>query len=126
MVLPVSRREEVDDMRMNEPQDIAEAISSGLNCIAEVAAMVKEGVDSQANSTPDPGWTETLHTMERALSEVALKTVTTAMVVGDEDIERIRRMRALISDWIVEGRPSPELGTLAAAVFRWVSAIGAI
>lgn len=106
---------------MREPQEIAEAISSGLNCIAEVEAMVKEGIDSQASSPPDPGWTETLLTMERALSEVALKTVATTMVVGDEDIERIRRMRALISDWIVEGRPSAELGTLATAVFSWVS-----
>ncbi|HEX6826286.1 MAG TPA: hypothetical protein VF077_08225 [Nitrospiraceae bacterium] len=108
---------------MNEPQEIAEAISSGLNCIAEIEAMVKESVDSQTSSTPDPGWPETLHSMERALSAVALKTVTTAMVVGDEDIERIRHMRALISNWMVEGRPPPELGMLAAAIFRWVSAM---
>src|SRR5688572_27695225 len=113
-------------MQMNEPQEIAEAISSGLNCIAEVEAILNGSVDSKTSSTPDPGWPETLHTMERARSAVALKPVSTTMVVGNEDIERIRRMRALISDWIVEGRPSPELGTLTAAIFRWVSTVGSI
>ncbi|MRG96886.1 hypothetical protein [Polyangium spumosum] len=91
---------------------MANALAEGINCIA---AFVKALRDDPA-TTPDPDWVTIVHEMERALDGIVGKEVSTDMVVREEDRDRVRRLRALVSDWVATGKAPDELQSTAEAV----------
>lgn len=84
---------------------IAVAVMEGLNCLAEIAAVLDEGVTSAAN----PSWLDTLRAMEQAFLKAQAGEVVTSMVISDDLIERVRSVREMASNWLNAGHPSNEL-----------------
>ena len=99
---------------MTADREIAEAISDGINCLH---AMIGH-IDSGAYSIPDPAWPNAIGEMERALERVMALEVTTSMSVAQEDLNRIRAIRDLVSAWKAESQALQELRTLAQAALR--------
>ncbi|MDI1452114.1 hypothetical protein [Polyangium sp. 6x1] len=100
---------------MTRDREIAGAISDGINCIYAFVTALRAG----ASPTPVPEWLTTLQEMERALDGVMAKEVMTSMVVGEEERDRVRRVSALVADWIATGAAPSELQTTAEAVLRF-------
>jgi hypothetical protein len=96
-------------------REIAEALSDGINCIHSVVTALQ----SNASATPDPEWLTTLDAMEVALDGIMAKEVMTSMVVGEDERDRVRRLRALVADWTTTGQPPPDLRALAESVLRF-------
>lgn len=105
---------------MTGDRDVANAIADGINCIAELASAIgneeREGCDRPR--VANPRWPEALREMERAFEAVIAKEVITSIVLGKEDVERVRRTRALVSAWLKDGHASEELRDLAEAILR--------
>jgi hypothetical protein len=102
---------------MSVDRDIANAISDGINCVAEILSALGEaerGSDDEPGSAR-PEWPEALQAMERAFGAVVAGEVVTSLAAHGEDIGRIRRMRALVLDWLKHGRAGEELKALADA-----------
>jgi hypothetical protein len=96
-------------------REIAEAISNGVNCIHAIATALRSG----AQRIPEPEWLTALQNMERALDGVMAKEVLTSMIISEEDRDRVRRVTALVADWMTTGRPPAELQTAAETVLRF-------
>lgn len=90
---------------MTPDRSIANAMMEGINCLAEIASMVNEGIDSAANHS----WLDTLHAMEQAFNSIQAGEVITSMTITDGQIERIRRVQEFASTWLRDGRPPNEL-----------------
>lgn len=102
---------------MTADRDIANAISDGINSIAELAsALDRETCDGPKPATPE--WPSALEAMERALEAVIAGEVTTSLVIHSEDVERIRRIRAFVSEWLTSGHVAKELKALVANTLR--------
>ncbi len=99
---------------MTRDRDVAQALSDGLNCIAAIVGALD--ADAPAFQAPRPEWAATLHAMEGALTAIASKGVTTSLVVGEEECERVRRLRALVSSWATARLPPQELRAVAESV----------
>jgi hypothetical protein len=102
---------------MSADREIANAISDGINCIAEIASALS-AVERDSNdvpSSPDPRWSKSLDAMERAFNAVLARQVITSLVVHGEDVGRIQGLSVLVSEWLIHGRASEELKPLAEA-----------
>lgn len=115
-----------EQVRMSADREIANAISEGLNCIAEVVAALSaaERRSDDAPGSARPEWPEALEAMERAFDAVVAGEATSSLVARGEDIGRLRRMRALVLEWLKHGRANGELKELAeVTVWTTVTAI---
>lgn len=90
---------------MTPDRSIAVTVMEGLNCVSEIAAALDEGIPSEA----DHSWLDTLPAMEKSFVAIRAGDVVTSMIVGDELIERVRRVREMVSRWLEAGHPPHEL-----------------
>ncbi len=74
--------------------------------------------DASAPKDPDPTWVTVLDEMERAFEATMANEVWTSMVVREEDRDRVRRLRALVSDWVKTREAPDELRDVAESVLR--------
>lgn len=63
-------------------------------------------------------WATVLHEMERAIDGILAKEVWTSMAVSEEDRDRVRRLRALVSDWVTTHKAPDELRSVAESILR--------
>ena len=101
---------------MTRDREVAQALSGGLNCVAAIVAALES--DAHTLGGPDPQWTTALHGLELALDAISNNEVSTSLQVSQEDHDRVRRMRLLVSDWRLMQPPPHELATLATSVLR--------
>ncbi|MDC3959548.1 hypothetical protein [Polyangium jinanense] len=97
---------------MTDDRDTANAIAEGINCIAAFVMALRE----DPSTTPDPEWVTILHETERALDGILAKEVWTDMVVGEEERDRVRKLRALVSDWVATRKAPDDLQSTAESV----------
>jgi hypothetical protein len=97
-------------------REIAQAISEGINCIAAIDGALR--ANERASNDPDPSWVTVLHEMERALQGIINKEVLTSMVVSAQDHDRIRKLREMVSDWVLTCRAPDELQAEAESILR--------
>lgn len=90
---------------MTPDRSIANSIMQGMNCLVEIASALNEESGSATNDL----WAESLQAMEQAFAAVQSGGVVTSIVIGDEQIERIRRIREMVSNWLNAGHPPNEL-----------------
>lgn len=95
---------------MTRDREVAEALSGGLNCLAAIRAALQ--AETLPAELPRPEWVATLHAMEQALEAIAAEEVRTALAVGEQDRERVRRVSVLLSEWITHQRSPQELPAL--------------
>lgn len=86
---------------MTPDRSIATAIMEGINCIAEIASVLDEGIGSVVNHS----WLDSLRTMEQAFAAIQAGEVATSMVISDQLVERVRDVRELVSNWLNGGNP---------------------
>lgn len=103
---------------MTADQEIANAIADGINCIAELVSALgdEDGEGCTRSSAASPQWPGTLQAMERAFEAVIAKEVTSSLVIGQRDVERVSRMRALVSEWLKQGHAPEEIKGLAESI----------
>ncbi len=99
---------------MTRDRETANAISEGINCIHAFVVALRH----DASATPDPEWVTTLHEMERALDGIIAKEVRTSMLLSEEDRDRVRRLRALVLDWVTTQKAPGELQAVAESVLK--------
>jgi hypothetical protein len=102
---------------MTADRELANAISDGINCIAELASKLRE-VECENSEKPNlasPEWSKDLEAMERAFEAVMRNEVITSLSITNEDVVRLRRVRVLVSEWLSHGHASKELRGLADA-----------
>lgn len=102
---------------MSADRAIANALADGINCIAQLASALDKGGGEQRHTAMQE-WPDTLQAMERALDSIRAKEVTTSLVVHEDDVERVRRTRALMSEWLKHGHASQELRALTEAILQ--------
>ncbi|MDI3282065.1 hypothetical protein QHF83_02040 [Polyangium sp. 15x6] len=88
---------------------MANAIAEGINCIAAFVMALRD----DPSTTPDPEWVTLVHETERALDAILAKEVWTDMIVREEDRNRVRTLRALVSDWVATRKAPDELRSTA-------------
>jgi hypothetical protein len=88
---------------------IANAIADGINSVAELATAVQKG-DRGALDTTSRQHLDALEAMEQAYEAILKGGVATSLHIVKDDVERIRRTRALVSEWVQHGRSGEELG----------------
>lgn len=105
---------------MSRDREIAEAFSEGLNCIAGIAAALRE--NASPPKLPQPSWEAALLAMENALEAIASKEVQTSLDLPQEQRENIRRLRALVGEWTSLGMPPRGLQEEAEAILAFFGA----
>lgn len=101
---------------MTRDREVAQAISEGLNCIAAIAAALR--ADASVAQLPSPEWAATLDAMRKALEAIAAKEVATSFVADQAAIDRVRKVRTLVSDWTTTQRVPQRLRAEADAVLQ--------
>lgn len=99
---------------MEDARETAQALSEGINRIAEIAGTLK----ANASPSPGPDWLATMEAMERALEAIRAQRFTTTMVVTDELLDQTREVRRALSRWQGTGQPPQELLPLAESILR--------
>lgn len=102
---PLDSHEEPGDPRL-----VAEALSEGINVCYALA-------DADSMTTPDPQWGSALDSFANALETVHRGRLRTDMEVGPEDIDRARRLAALVKHWNDTGQRDEQLAKLAFTLF---------
>ncbi|HVK69144.1 MAG TPA: hypothetical protein VM694_32020 [Polyangium sp.] len=97
---------------MTSDRDIANEIAEGINCIAAFVMALRD----DPSTTPEPDWVTIVHGTERALDSILAKEVWTDMVIREEDRDRVRKLRALVSDWVATRTAPDELRSTAESV----------
>lgn len=93
---------------MDNARWTAQAISDGLNCLHRCATILAD----QSDEVPDLDSLEVFDAMERAFETTRAGTVTTDMVITDDHLAALRRIRTLVQQWIASGQGSSELVSL--------------
>jgi hypothetical protein len=101
---------------MTRDREIAQAISGGINAIAAIVVVLRAA--ASAPKDPDPTWVTLLDEMARAFDATMANEVWTSMVVREEDRDRVRRLRVLVSDWVTTHEAPDELRAMAESVLK--------
>lgn len=93
------------------PEDLAEHIFSGVGCLQAL-------LWSCHTANSEPSWREALRGMEVAMREVVrMQGRGPARVQGicvtPDDVDRVGRLRILVTGWLEEGERPPEIDALA-------------
>lgn len=106
---------------MSRDRQLANALSDGINCIAAIIGSYR------SDTPPSPDWPVVLCEMEAAFDAIAAHEVTTSLEVAAQDREQLRRLNALVSQWIANGRrPPDELHIIAESILALFGDPGAI
>jgi hypothetical protein len=93
------------DIRMTPDRSIANGIMEGMNCLVDIAS----ALNAESSSATNDSWAESLQAMEQAFAAVQAGGVVTSIVIGNEQIERIRRIREMVSNWLNASHPPNDL-----------------
>ncbi len=85
------------------PVPTALDISTGIDCLANLRKLAK--TDSQ----PPPEFMAELNALKRSLEAVRDGTVVAAIVVDDNLLGAVLKVRALVTDWLLDGKTSPDV-----------------
>ncbi len=99
---------------MDNARLTAQAISDGLNCLHRCATILAD----RTGETPDPDALEVLDAMERAYETTRSGKVTSDMVITDNHLAILRRVRMLLQEWITTGQGSPEIISLKDSILK--------
>ncbi len=91
-----------DDVH-DRARELANAISEGINCLANLRKLAK------ANESPPPESEAELDDMERAFEGVRAGGIETDFVADEALMANTRGLRALVSDWLKSGQVPKEV-----------------
>lgn len=81
----------------------AQAIANGIKCLENLRELAK------ADSQPPVEFMAEMNAMKRGLEAVRDGVVVASFVVDEKLLDAVREVRALVSDWLVGGKASPDV-----------------
>jgi len=82
----------------------AQALSEGIKCLENLRKLANHGAPQ-----PPPEFMAELNAMRRSLEAVRDGTVVANIVVDDNLLDAVLEVRALVSDWLIDGKTSPNV-----------------
>ena len=100
---------------MTDSRKAAQAVSEGLNCLAEILDTLA-GNPSVAPNTQ--AWLSTLRGMHASLLAIASNEVSTSLALPDTTRAELAKVIDLVTDWTTTETPPPSLRPTAASILN--------